>query len=237
MKKVIEETLSKLGSERRAFHSEDDFKHALAFGLHIALQKENANIRVEVPVRDIMEKGVDIYIDLLVITLSKKYPIELKYKTRKSEFELGREFFKLKNHYARDVGRYSFRKDIYRLEKLIEQQGYERGYAIILSNDANYWQKGITEKFMDGNYRIAERVLKKDKGWIYPNTPYYLKYYDTHPVHGYFIKKGTKEKHWTQSKNFNTCLTLRKEYKVDWKKFSIVNEQLFKYCIVEIQQN
>lgn len=67
--------------------------------------------------------------------------IELKYKTKKFEFELNGENFSLKNQGAQGWGRYYFVNDIVRLEKLMEKFEISQGYAIFLTNDMYYQSK------------------------------------------------------------------------------------------------
>lgn len=66
--------------------------------------------------------------------------IELKYKTRKMEIQLGEELYLLKSHAAQDLGRYDFFKDITRIEAFSSLSNSKQGVAIFLTNDSAYWK-------------------------------------------------------------------------------------------------
>lgn len=132
----IENILKQLAKKRPVFHSEADFQHALAWEIQTCYP--NANIRIEKPY---LIDGRPFYIDLIVEIDDKIIAIELKYKTKKFEFELNGENFSLRNHGAQNWGRYHFVNDIVRLEKLMEQFEISQGYAIFLTNDMYYQSK------------------------------------------------------------------------------------------------
>ena len=64
----------------------------------------------------------------------KTVPIELKYKTKKLKTEFNGESYDLTNHGATDIGRYSFRKDIYRIEQYLSKEKKQRFWNYIYSN-------------------------------------------------------------------------------------------------------
>ena len=66
--------------------------------------------------------------------------IELKYKTRKLDIAYGGEDFHLLDQSAQDAGRYDFIKDIGRLERFVAAHPRSCGFAILITNDANYCQ-------------------------------------------------------------------------------------------------
>ena len=242
MKKVIQQVLEKLGLDRKVFYSEDDFKHSVAFGIHDKFDKKNADldIRLEVPKNvefqfrngSTLEK--EIYLDILLTCKECMWPIELKYKTKKSKLSVDREVYNLKNHSARDVSRYNFRKDIYRIEKLKKHPIFKNGYAIILTNDSKYWEDDTDEINMDGNYRISDKIFKNDSGWLYIDSEYFRNLYYFDKNDGLYRSKKTDKKHWTYSKENNYDLQLSVEYKAEWKDFSLISDSLFRYLLVEI---
>lgn len=132
----IENILKQLANKRPFFHSEADFQHALAWEIQTCYPK--ANIRIEKPY---LIDDRPFYIDLIVEMDDKIIAIELKYKTKKFEFELNSENFSLKNQGAQGWGRYYFVNDIVRLEKLMEKFEISQGYAIFLTNDMYYQSK------------------------------------------------------------------------------------------------
>lgn len=128
--------LKNLARKRPVFHSEADFQHALAWEIQIAYP--DANIRLEKPFQfDKLDKKLS-YIDLVIEHQGVLIGIELKYKTKKSEFDVNNELFSLKNHGDDDIGRYDFIKDISRLEWFVKNHDNAIGYAIFLTNDFSY---------------------------------------------------------------------------------------------------
>ena len=86
--------------------------------------------------RDKNEKIARTPIDIVVIEKKTNftYPIELKYKTKKYEVNHKNERYNLTEHGASDIGRFSFRKDIYRLEQLMNKETKE-GFFIVITNE------------------------------------------------------------------------------------------------------
>src|SRR5690606_38083503 len=124
--------IDQLKQKGPVFQSEDDLKLAMAW-----LIKElypSYEIRLERPIEIGMKiNGSDELIarapiDIVVIDKDSKiiYPIEIKYKTKKVNLVVGDERYSLANQGANDVGRYSFRKDIYRIENVdLRKIGFE----------------------------------------------------------------------------------------------------------------
>lgn len=147
----FEKSIIELQNQRPLFHSEDDLKLALAF--IIKEINPEFEIRLERPVEleMINRNGKKIIvrapIDIIVIDINgNSYPIELKYKTRKTNIIINDENYLLAEHGAQDVGRYSFRKDIYRIENFKSKNlNYKYGYVLILTNDNAYFEKNVFE--------------------------------------------------------------------------------------------
>jgi hypothetical protein len=105
----------------------------------------------------------------LIDEIGNTIPIELKYKTKKAVFEFNNEKYSLSNHSANDVGRYSFRKDIYRIEKYLEKnQNSKVGYVLILTNDqaystSNAWDKNNIDKHF--TFHHGAIIPEKDESW------------------------------------------------------------------------
>ena len=68
--------------------------------------------------------------------------VELKYKTRLFETEVGGRPLHLKNHGAQDIGRYDFFKDVSRVEQIVASGKANKGFAVFLTNDGGYWRNG-----------------------------------------------------------------------------------------------
>jgi hypothetical protein len=85
----------------------------------------------------------NIYIDIVVFTEGKYYPIEIKYKTISQTVPLKlfgtQSLVVLGHHGAQNIGCYDFWKDIKRLE-LFEQtfEKVEKGIMLFITNDESY---------------------------------------------------------------------------------------------------
>jgi hypothetical protein len=143
----IIDCLKKLSDSRPIFHSEDDFNHSLAMELDRYLNKTKSNysIRFETPIPiQYIRRGLNTpqdffaYIDILIINSKKEWiPIEIKYKTKKLAKPYSDVWgveFNPKNHSAADVSRYDIRKDIFRLEQLLNEPKVAKGFSIFLTN-------------------------------------------------------------------------------------------------------
>lgn len=154
LKKLMDE----LSKERKLFHSEADFQHALSYLIH--KKYPNTQIRLE-------KKISEFYIDIIIhdkITIG----IELKYKTKKFNYsELG-EQFDLKSVNAHNFACLYFRKDISRLETLKNSKKINKGFVIFLTNDSNYFNKNSSSKQpIYENIKIYDNnKIKKKVDWL-----------------------------------------------------------------------
>lgn len=141
----VEWALSQLG---QIYHSEDHLK--LALGAELAQMYGEERVRHEWN----PEKGVNI--DIGVRRGDVTIPIELKYKTRKSKIRDSgfNESFELKTHGAHDRSHCRFLRDVERVERIVVDQG-RYGYAVLLTNDSNYWTDS-SEKALYDEFRIHE---------------------------------------------------------------------------------
>lgn len=128
------ETLNALRTKRKLFSSEADFQFALAWTIKELYP--HVEVRLEwIPV----DYNPNIYIDIVVFEGDDLIPIELKYKTKKTDKVVGDERFVLKNQSATDLGRYDFLKDIQRIEFIKQHfKSFKEGYVVLLTNDPNY---------------------------------------------------------------------------------------------------
>ena len=126
--------LRELAADRPAFHSEDDFKFALAW--HLASHHQDAAVRLETPFDLPTLRG---RLDLRCEDADERVVVELKYKTRLADFTVAGEHYRLKGQTARDLGRYGYCRDVSRVESLVRTGSAERGLAILLTNDSAYW--------------------------------------------------------------------------------------------------
>lgn len=111
-----------------------------------------------------------MYIDICVIHNGKKHFIELKYKTKKETISRYNVKIDLTDQLAQDLGRYSFCKDIERLE-LVNQDNSGPNYAIFLTNDSSYWENNTDKHTLDFSFRIYEnKTLSGNLNWKLQKT-------------------------------------------------------------------
>ena len=132
----IDDIMSRLATDRPIFHSEADFQHALAWKIHELMPEAQVRLEVSSGRADRRES-----MDILVRVGDQTLAIELKYKKRKLDVELGGEKFAVGDDVAQDHGRYDFIKDITRLEQFVSAEPNREGYAILLTNDVLYWRE------------------------------------------------------------------------------------------------
>jgi len=202
--KIIDELIS----ERKIFFSESDFQFALAW--EIKRFYDDAKIRLEYCPNP---KGKE-YIDIIVNLENKIYPIELKYKTKSFTTEDNNEIYHLKNQAATDHGRYDYLKDIWRIEKFLkENENFECGYAILLTNDNLYWSKNKPKTIDEQFYLNENEIITGELGWSEKTSE--------------GTKKGREKK-----------IVLDGEYKINWNEFSNFGKKNgeFRYCLNEIKK-
>lgn len=203
----IKEAFSSLMQKRQFFVSEADFQHSFA----IELRDKNDAVYLEYPIK---QGEKDAYIDIVLVHNQEMYPIELKYKTKKTNCTdtLPNTNQKacglLKTHSAQDLGAYDFLYDVYR----IENANMNAGVAIMLTNDPWYWTEGKRESICD-DFRIyqdrtVKRKLKLD--WNLSE------------------EQKMNDKHFTRKR---PGFELENEYKCKWSE---KNGAGFKYLYIEI---
>ena len=247
----IDSIMCELQNKRKVFHSEDDLKFSLA--TVIQRQYKYAEVRLERPMNIKMVKKADnsdipktISIDITVFLGDDKFFLELKYKTKKlsKDFEkkwaddIKDDVYSLKNQGACDIGRFLFRKDIFRLEKVIEKNK-GKGFFIVITNDSGY-----TDNLQDNkrerigkmySFHNNEELVALDPGWNYKKDGAYVSDVK-HPDKG--------DKHWSCRGSMAYKLNLRNEYIINWQKYSEISQQdveegkdlIFRHCIIEVNE-
>jgi hypothetical protein len=186
----LDQILTALASERPVFHSEADFQHALAW----RMRAENylVNVRLE---RRIHLDDEKMRVDIIGARPEGEFALEVKYWTRGAMLAIGGEPFQLVNQAAQDLHRYDFWKDVSRLERLVAQGVVVGGAAVVVSNDASYWNVG-REGTVDADFRMPEGQLR---GGILRWGPH--------------ASAGT-------TKNREAEITLKSSYEVHWTRYS-----------------
>nr|WP_321267171.1 hypothetical protein [uncultured Sulfurimonas sp.] len=183
--------------------------------------------------RDENKKIARTPIDIVIIDMKTNltYPIELKYKTKKCEINHQNEKYNLTEHGATDIGRFSFRKDIYRLEQLMKEE-IKQGFFIVITNEKKYLQNVSNKDTLDRNFSFHDGMIlqKEDKGWNY----------EKQLSNGYIlndnlqlIKNNTL--HWTSKGDEFYKLDLKNIYKIKWEAYSQLSKIDFYISVVEIR--
>lgn len=232
-------TISLLKNARPIYHSEDDFKFAFSKALSKVLGN-NYEIRLECPQYiDMPKRDGDIKvarapIDIMIINIETNltYPVELKYKTKKFETLFKNEKYNLTEHGATDIGRFSFRKDIFRIEQLLSKE-IQQGFFIVITNDQKYLQDISDKDTLDKNFSFHNKaaIQKEDMSWNY----------EKHLKSGYSINSKQQlskngKPHWTSKGDEFYKLDLLNEYIIEWEKYSELEDSVFNISIVEIKQ-
>ena len=160
----LEPLLHQMAVARPIFHSEDDFKFALAW--HLVSVRPGAAVRLETPFDVPNVRGK---LDLRYEDSDERVAVELKYKTRRAEIVVNGEEYQLKGQAAQDLGRYDFCRDVWRVESLVRAGRATRGLAILLTNDPAYRSEAkpgsVGEAFTLHESQILEGVLSWPAGF------------------------------------------------------------------------
>jgi len=239
IKEKIRKSLELLKIDRPIYHSEDDFKFSFSKVLQEELGK-NYTIRLERPEeilmlkRDGTTKVARAPIDIVVINkiTSEFYPIELKYKTKKYETIHQNEKYKLTEQGATDIGRFSFRKDIYRIEQLVKNKSIQ-GFFIVITNENKYLQNISNKDTLDKNFSFHNNAIldKEDKSWNYKKQL----------ASGYSLNDDFKliknnKLHWTSTGDEFYKLNLKNTYEIKWETYSKFENTEMYISIIEIRQ-
>lgn len=218
-KSAIEQAMSQLASKRKLFWSEADFQFSLASILSDILPK-NAKIYMERPIAEILsiqqkdnntKNRKKFYVDIWIQTEDIVYPIELKYGTKKQEIvDWDKKIIKTVNQAAYDITRFGYLFDIHRIEQIKKhisngkELKFGRGFAILLTNDANYYHapKRNFSQTRDALFRLHIRANK-----------------ESYPTEVKWNYNGDK-KHWTKSQYpYNIIFMLPSNFNLDWKSY------------------
>ena len=176
------------------------------FAWEIQKRRPDFEIRLEYNVPGFDKRYTNIYI-------KKQNPIaiELKYKSKSIKIEKDGEIFELRKHGASDQGRYDFLKDVQRLEEIVTKYPKSKGYAIMITNDSSYWTSSQKLNSIDAAFKIHEgQSVNGDLSWS-PET-------------------GTSSK-----KNREKPIILKGTYKINWKKYSSLDDEYGEFRILCLQ--
>ena len=184
----------------------------LEYSLPASFIKNNEENEEE-EVEEKIEDEANVRIDIVVEKSDQFCPIELKYKTKSAEGNIIERFGEeietefLKNQAAQNINRYSFWKDVYRVERI--KRNFSKvivGFSIFVTNDESY--------------------MKTPKG---ASTPFTMEAGVQHPKELDWkgeVAKSTKDKH--------PKIELEKEYTIEKWDDVTIEGIIFHYCIVEV---
>lgn len=171
--------LTSVGFQKQFFANEKEFQVSLAFHLDRTQHYQQIHLEYSIPsniLPDYVWKEDNLYFDIVVETKNGQLiPIELKYKTtnKKGWYPEKTERFGalvencVKNQGARDLGAYSFWKDVRRLELLKKKyEKVELGFAVLLTNDEGYWTLPDNNDVAYENFSVRDGITSKiEKHW------------------------------------------------------------------------
>lgn len=207
----LHDQMNVLMRKRSIFHSEADFQFSLAWEMQKAYPY--ADIRLEY----CPAEYPNMHLDMFVKIEGKDFPIELKYKTLMTQMKIGGEYYNIKSHGAQDLGRYDYLIDVERIELLKKTMpSFEKGYAIMLSNDPSYWviPKSLKETVCD-SFRI-HNGCEKSGSLSWQGNP----------------SAGT-------TKNREKAINLQGNYQIKWQEYSKLSQDrngTFKYLLLEVNK-
>jgi hypothetical protein len=116
-----------------------------------------SNFLVNYPWKD----SNNIYIDIVIVSGNKYYPVEIKYKTISQTVPLklfgNPSTVVLGHHGAQNIGCYDFWKDIKRLELFEENfENVEQGIMLFVTNDSSYLQPPRNNEVGYAQFSIEE---------------------------------------------------------------------------------
>jgi hypothetical protein len=207
MKEIIKKAMENLSKNKdRVFHSEADFQFQLAWELK---SLKDFNVRLEYS--ENLSSNKNGHFDIVIITEDQKYiPVELKYFTKPHH-----KYPQLKQQ--NDTWRtYDYFEDMLRVEHFVNQHNNSyKGYTIVLSNYAFFWEGNVRESTNYYDFRILNNreIKPREYKWADSNAK---------------SVKGTR-----REKN----IELKGHYKFEWNAFLEEEDLEFKYMINEYLDN
>lgn len=192
------------------YHSERHFQ--LSLGAELGRMYDEKRVRMEW--EPLPRKKVDIGVRREDVTI----PIELKYKTESATVEdagFG-ETFELSRQGARDQAHYRFLQDVQRVEEIVSEQG-RYGYAILLTNDSNYWSHSGHSALHDEMRVHEDAELSGSVHWT-----------------------GETNSDWVEREKWRDPIELEGQYTAEWSDYeyrddvSVKENPEFRYLVFRI---
>lgn len=238
----LEHLLTELGSVPRIFNSEAQFQFEMAWKIK---QEFDCEVKLEELSRTCKvsnSKGKTVtkkdYTDIILEKENIRIAIELKYKTAEPKGININDNILLMNHGAADLGAYDFMWDIHRIQLLTGCEKDDasevrmpctRGYAIILTNDNNYWKTNANNKVPEKGINRMFLIGDDEEGSTYIQAG----------EHEWFKLDGTPglSKAIQNDKSRQNAIKMSKNYPYEWKEYCkpIADKNgIFRFLIVEI---
>lgn len=231
----LSKILDEFGQKQVIFQSEAQFQFELAWRLQeffdCKAKLEELTMVIPKPTKtgNTIQK---IYTDIVLEKNDYRVAIELKYKTALLNME---PEVLLLYHGAPDLGRYDFLWDVKRVETLVTQPQDERirrhcnkGFAVILTNDDDYWQFTFSNCKTDAMYKQFCIGEDDDSGHGQLCSNYHDWRRDD---------KGTLPKSIAGTVRAQK-IDLKRAYEYEWKKYANIEKAkngLFRYMIISVQ--
>ena len=202
----IHKLMNTLAAERPIFHSRKDF--------HSSIVETLARIYPGCGVMAEYNHLADDQSQLNVWAPGLTAEIRLRYATGYIRTRLQQESFALRHQGAQDRGRYSFLRDVERIERVVSEISKVRsGVAVLLTNDHLYWQPPTKINPVDIDFRVHNgAILSGTLDWTEEAS------------------EGTKE-------SMDQPIVLHGAYEMGWRSYSDLrsdkNSQ-FRYLAVEV---
>ena len=202
----IHKLMHTLAGERPIFHSRTDFHSALVETL----------VRIHPDCGDVREfnhlEGDRSRLNIWAPELAVE--IRLRYATGHIRTQQQNESFALRHQGAQDRGRYSFLRDVERIERVVSEIANVRsGIAVLLTNDHLYWQPPTKLAPVDIDFRVHDgAILSGTLNWTEEAS------------------EGTKE-------SMDQPIVLQDAYEMEWRNYSDVHSgknSRFRYLAVEV---
>lgn len=195
--------MQSLAQRRPVLRPRRDFNHALA--AEIQLHYPHASVSHSNPVGGSW-KVLQIRLGHEVIGIKPRY------HTAYLHCIVNEEAFQLKNQAAQNLARYDVLRDLMRVERLVLQGAFTRGYVVFLTNDAQFWQPPVRRDTCDADFRLHEgRVLEGTLRW------------------GAHTGAGTM-------RGREQPIVLKGQYRCSWQSYSVVpyhKNGVFRYLLLE----
>ncbi len=225
---ALRQILEQFGNNGHIFNSEAQFQFELAWKIRELFEcevklEELSRIEQCAKLKSGKYSVKKDYTDIILEKGGVRIAIELKYKTALVED------LSLSNHGAVDLGTYDFMWDIKRLQTLTDKNDVSvkkhctRGYAVILTNDCNYWRDNVNN----------ENRIHRDFVFCEGNSPL------TKGEHQWYLKDSNEPgSPGTVKDSFrDKSIILRKDYPYKWLDYCnlpMEKNGVFKFMIVEV---